>query len=72
LVVDGEQPESVIFAAAGRYVDVNSEEMVFLGIWEPTGENSANLTITARDVEAPYRIPIAIDVADDGRRIIFL
>jgi uncharacterized cupredoxin-like copper-binding protein len=67
LMVEGAQPEMVTFSDSGGYIDVNSEGTVFLGVWEPTGENTANLTITIYDVEGSYQVFMSIEVADDGQ-----
>ena len=68
LVVEGEQPESVVFTADGGYVDVDSEGTVFLGVWESTGDTTANLTITVYDEEeGAFRIRASIEVAADGQ-----
>ncbi len=68
LVVEGDQPESVVFSADGGYVDVDSEGTVLLGVWEPTGDTTANLTITAYDQEeGAFRIRASFEVAADGQ-----
>jgi len=67
LVVDGEAPEMVVFSAGGGYVDVDNEGTVLLGVWEPTGDSTANLTITAHTKDGSYRIRASIEVAADGQ-----
>jgi hypothetical protein len=69
LVVDGEAPEMVIFSDTGGYVDVESADSVVLGVWEPTGDTTANLTITGYDEELSYRIRGSIEVAADGQSL---
>ena len=67
-MVEGDQPESVVFSADGGYVDVDSEGTVLLGVWEPTGDTTANLTITAYDQEeGAFRIRASFEVAADGQ-----
>jgi hypothetical protein len=68
LVVEGERPEMVFSSADGGYVDVDSERDVFIGVWEPTGETTANLAITVFLEEGGgYTIRLGIEVAPDGQ-----
>ena len=61
-------PDVIIFSADGAIVDVESDGSVSLGAWEPTGETTANLTLTVySDEEGGYRIRAIVEVAADGQ-----
>jgi hypothetical protein len=65
---DQELPDLIIFSDDGGVVDVESDGSVSLGTWEPTGDSTANLTITAyEDEEGGYRIHASFEVAPDGQ-----
>ena len=58
----------VVFTADGGYIDVDCDAFVEVGVWEPTGPNTADLTITVKTVEdGSFRIRAAIEVAADGQ-----
>jgi hypothetical protein len=47
---------------------VDCEGVVAVGLWEPTSDTTANLTITAYNPDqGRYMIRLAIEVADDGQ-----
>ena len=61
-------PSQVIFSAEGGYVDVDAEGVVVIGGWEPTGDTTANLTITSSDPDVGVAtIRASIEVAPDGQ-----
>ncbi len=58
----------VVFTDEGGYIDVDCEAFVVIGVWAPTGDATANLTITSTSSEGGgYRIRAAIEVAGDGQ-----
>jgi len=65
---DQELPDVIIFAADGSVTDVESSGSVTLGVWEPTGETTATLTLTAfDDDEGGITIRASLEVAPDGQ-----
>ena len=65
---ESELPDVIIFADDGGVTDVESGGAVQLGVWEPTGDTTANLTITAySDEEGGFRIRARFEVAPDGQ-----
>ncbi len=58
----------VVFTADGGYVDVDCDGHVQVGVWEPTGPNTANLMITVKSVEmGSFIIRAAFEVSADGQ-----
>lgn len=61
-------PAQISFSPSYDSVQVDCEGVVAVGVWEPTSETSANLTITAYNPDqGRYMIRLAIDVAEDGQ-----
>jgi hypothetical protein len=61
-------PTQIAFAPDHSSVQVDCEGVVAVGVWEPSGDTSANLTITAYNPDlGRYMIRLAIDVAEDGQ-----
>lgn len=64
----GELPDVIIFADDGSVIDVESSGTVQLGVWEPTGETTATLTVTSYDEdEGGGTIRASFEVAPDGQ-----
>ncbi len=60
-------PAQVTFAPGGGVVDVDCEGVVAVGVWQATGERTADLTITSYNADlGRYQIRVALDVAGDG------
>ncbi len=73
LVIDSDMscPSESLFTSDGGYVDVSScDGTVVVGLWEPTGETTANLTIFQTDAEETFLIRAAVSVADDGQTFV--
>jgi hypothetical protein len=60
-------PSQVIFTGDGGYIDVDCEGFVLIGVWEPTGDLTANMTFTSVEAGGGYRVRAAIEVAEDGQ-----
>lgn len=63
---DTDCPNEAVFTSDGAYIDVSCDYSVTVGAWEPTGDNTAILTIYQLDDEGLFLIRAAITVADDG------
>lgn len=63
---DTECPNEAVFSSDGAYIDVSCDYSVTVGVWEPTGDNTANLTIYQIDDEGIFLIRAAVTVAEDG------
>ncbi|MCO5223665.1 MAG: hypothetical protein M9947_19140 [Thermomicrobiales bacterium] len=60
-------PAQLAFSPTGSVIDVDCEGVVAVGVWEPTGDRTANLTITSYNPDyGRYLIRAAIEVAADG------
>ena len=65
---DQELPDVIIFADDGSVIDVESSGTVQLGVWEPTGDTTATLTVTSYDEdEGGGTIRASFEVASDGQ-----
>jgi len=68
---DTQCPAQISFAPDHSSVQVDCEGVVAVGRWEPTGDTTANLTITAYNSDyGRYMIRVAIQVAEDGQSFI--
>jgi len=68
LAIEGEEYPSTldVFSADGTYVEASSIDGFGAGAWEPTGENTANLTFRVIHVDGTGVIRATIEVAPDG------
>lgn len=57
-----------VFAADGTYIEVDVDG-VAAGVWEPTGDSTANLTFRFIDEEGMGIIRASIEVAPDGQSL---
>jgi hypothetical protein len=68
---DSNLPENISFTSDGTLVDVQGTE-VLLGVWEPTGPSTANLTFTQYEADdngdyaGGYTIRASVEIGADG------
>lgn len=64
---DSSCPLQAVFTGDGAYIDVDCDGNMWIGVWEPTGDRTANLTISQSDAEGTFLIRVAIEVSGDGQ-----
>jgi hypothetical protein len=58
----------VTFTDDGAYIDVDCDGWVVIGVWEPTGDTTANMTFSSSDGEGgSYTVRASVEVAADGQ-----
>ena len=60
-------PSQAAFTANGHYIEVDCEDRVAIGVWEPSGDRTANMTVTYGDPAGALLVRAAIEVAEDGQ-----
>lgn len=61
-------PAQLTITPGGGAVDVDCEGVVAVGVWEPTGEQTATLNFTSYNPDlGRYQIRVAIEVAEDDQ-----
>lgn len=72
LDTDAEDPENTLtpalFSSDGTYLQVD-EDGTAIGVWEATGENTANLTILFFDEGGSYKVRAEVDVDEAGETL---
>lgn len=72
LDTDAEDPENAptptIFSSDGTYVQVD-EDGTGIGVWDATGERTANLTILFFDEGGSYKVRAAVEVDETGEEL---